>query len=634
MEVSLPALIGGLRDKTAESGGADDLLDILGGPAGAPIDDVEGYLLDNDARIGAGVLDQVFGSRGENALTSLGKASGLGTKLLAQVMSMLAPVAISWLSGKQRDENFNASQLRSYLAGEADTLEEAGYGKVLALVSGESAPAPKPAAVSDEPTPPVANRAAPVVTVSDTYDDAAFEDDLRIPATPDQLDASSIPGGAAAGAAGAAVAATAAAPRVVIGDTGDGIPGSAMPSGSGPVATLGGQGDRSESDRDFDYGGSDRFGWAWWLLAAVALAFLAALFFVTCSGGDDPDTDDAATAQPTQVEVQSPQADPQAVLTETMGPAFPGVTAVLDGERAILSGSVGDAQIRQAAEATALTVPGVTSVENNIQIGDGNRIPDALNTNPDLTILYQLITEAGLQDQLAGPQSFTLFAPSDAAFNALGADQLAAVRAEPANLQSLLYYHLASGDFPSEALDVGGDLSSIQGEVLHFEKNEGVQEINFSARFVQTDIQTENGLIHIIDQVLLPTELGGAAPEPEQPAELGAALELNPIAFESSSATLTGSDQAELDKVVAYLQENPQNVEVAGHTDTTGPDDLNQRLSQQRADAVRQYLIDQGIAAETVTAVGYGETQPLITPDENDEEAKKTNRRIEFVLGG
>lgn len=622
MEVSLPALIGGLRDKTLETDGPDDLIQILNGPAGDAIDDVEGYLLDNDPRVGAGVLDNVFGSRGENALTSLGKASGLGTKLLAQVMSMLAPVAVSWLNRKHQEEGFSATELAEYLDGEAATLDDAGYGKVLALVSGESAPAPKPAVT---PAPAAADAAptgdvsiAParpaIVTVADGFDDASFEDDLRIPATPDQLDSSAIPG------------ASGAAPTVSIGD---GIPGSQLPSGSAPVTPLPDAG----SDRDFDYGGSDRWGWAWWLLAAIALACLAALFWVQCSGGDD-DPEEAATATTEtddSIEVESP-VDPQAVLNATMG-SFPGVTAVLNGDTAILSGSVSDATIRQSAEATALTIDGVNAVENNLTVGGGNRIPDVIQANEQLTILYQVITDASLQDQLSGPQMFTLFAPSDAAFNALGADELAALRADPAKLQRLLYYHLASGSFPASEFEAGGDLSTIQGEGLHFEKAGDVQQINFSAEYVQTDIQTENGVIHIIDQVLLPEELGGSTAAPA-PSELGAALELAPITFESSAATLTDSGRTELDKVVAYLGENPQSVEVAGHTDTTGPEDLNQQLSQERADAVRQYIVDQGVPADSVTATGYGETQPLVTPDDNDEDAKAKNRRIEFILGG
>lgn len=619
MEVSLPALIGGLRDKTLETGGPEDLIQILNGPAGDAIDDVEGYLLDNDPRVGAGVLDNVFGSRGENALTSLGKASGLGTKLLAQVMSMLAPVAVSWLNKKHQQEGFNATELAEYLDGEAATLDDAGYGKVLALVSGESAPAPKPAVTDVPATPPVAAVAparAPIVTVADGIEDADFEDDLRIPATPDQLDSSAIPATAAA-----------AAPAVVIGD---GIPGSQLPSGSTPVGALPDAG----SDRDFDYGGSDRWGWAWWLLAAIALACLAALFWVQCSGDGDTATEDQTTTETPvddSIPVESP-ADPQAVLTATMG-AFPGVTAVMNGDTAILSGSVTDASIRQSAEATALTVEGVNAVENNLTVGGGNRIPDVIQADERLTILYQVITEAELQDQLSGPQMFTLFAPSDEAFNALGADELAALRADPAQLQRLLYYHLASGTFAAAELDGGGDLSSIQGEPLHFEKADDVQQINYAAMYVQTDIQTENGVIHIIDQVLLPEELGGSSAAPA-PSELGAALELAPITFESSAATLTDSGRTELDKVVAYLAENPQSVEVAGHTDTTGPEDLNQQLSQERADAVRQYLVDQGVPADSVTATGYGETQPLVTPDDNDEDAKAKNRRIEFILGG
>lgn len=628
MEVSLPALIGGLRDKTLEPDGPADLIAILEGPAGNPIDDVEGYMLDNDPRVGAGVLDQVFGSRGENALTSLGKASGLGTKLLAQVMSMLAPVAVSWLSDKQQHEGYSEKELADYLDGEAGTLEDAGYGKVLALVSGESAPAPKLAAVATpEPAAPLVTPASPsVVTVADGVDDADFEDDFRIPATPDQIDASAIPGGA-----GVATAA-AGAPTVVIGDTPAGVPGSAAPMAA-PATGL----PDASTDRDFDYGGGDRWGWAWWLLALIALLCLLALFWVQCRGNDDEtvDTVDAATSteEPASVAVDAP-ADPQAVLTATMG-SFPGVTGVLNGDTAILSGSVSDAAIRQSAEATALTVDGVNSVQNDLTVGGGNRIPDVINGNDQLTILYQVINEANLQDQLSGQQMFTLFAPSDAAFNALGADELAALRADPAKLQTLLYYHLASGSFPESELDGGGDLSTIQGEGLHFEKVDGEQEINFAASYVQTDIATENGLIHIIDAVLLPEALGGTpAATASTPTELGAELSLSPITFESSQATLTDAGRTELDKVVAYLTENPQPVEVAGHTDTTGPDDLNQRLSQERADSVRQYLIDNAIPADSITATGYGESEPLVVPDDNDEAAKAKNRRIEFILGG
>ena len=67
----------------------------------------------------------------------------------------------------------------------------------------------------------------------------------------------------------------------------------------------------------------------------------------------------------------------------------------------------------------------------------------------------------------------------------------------------------------------------------------------------------------------------------------------------------------------------------AGHTDDIGPADGNQRLSQRRADAVRNWLVDNGIDADRLTAVGYGEDQPIA--DNSTEEGRTANRRIEFI---
>jgi outer membrane protein OmpA-like peptidoglycan-associated protein len=69
---------------------------------------------------------------------------------------------------------------------------------------------------------------------------------------------------------------------------------------------------------------------------------------------------------------------------------------------------------------------------------------------------------------------------------------------------------------------------------------------------------------------------------------------------------------------------------VEGHTDDTGPEDVNQRLSQQRAETVRRYLVNQGVAPQRLEAKGYGESKPLI--DKITEAARKKNRRVEFVV--
>lgn len=106
-------------------------------------------------------------------------------------------------------------------------------------------------------------------------------------------------------------------------------------------------------------------------------------------------------------------------------------------------------------------------------------------------------------------------------------------------------------------------------------------------------------------------------------------ITLEDIRFEFNSATLTPAATGSLNKVVKALNNQPgASVEVAGHTDSLGNDAYNKRLSDQRANSVRQYLVDNGIAASRITARGYGEEQPVAS---NDTEAGRAqNRRVEL----
>jgi outer membrane protein OmpA-like peptidoglycan-associated protein len=82
--------------------------------------------------------------------------------------------------------------------------------------------------------------------------------------------------------------------------------------------------------------------------------------------------------------------------------------------------------------------------------------------------------------------------------------------------------------------------------------------------------------------------------------------------------------------IVQVMNDNPDiKFEVGGHTDADGADDYNLKLSQQRADAVKEQLIKLGIAAARLTAKGYGETKPI--GDNNSLDGKANNRRVEFV---
>jgi outer membrane protein OmpA-like peptidoglycan-associated protein len=102
------------------------------------------------------------------------------------------------------------------------------------------------------------------------------------------------------------------------------------------------------------------------------------------------------------------------------------------------------------------------------------------------------------------------------------------------------------------------------------------------------------------------------------------------IYFDTSKASLKPESITALDGIVKALIAYPDlKLEIQGHTDNTGTDEINQKLSQQRAEAVRSYLLLFGIDAARLTAVGYGASKPVAANDTEDGKAK--NRRVELV---
>jgi outer membrane protein OmpA-like peptidoglycan-associated protein len=106
---------------------------------------------------------------------------------------------------------------------------------------------------------------------------------------------------------------------------------------------------------------------------------------------------------------------------------------------------------------------------------------------------------------------------------------------------------------------------------------------------------------------------------------------LKNVFFATNSAVLRPESQNELNKLKQLLDENPKmRIRLNGHTDNEGADADNMSLSDRRALAVRQYLIDKGIVAERLEAKGFGETMPIATND--SPEGRQQNRRTEFVV--
>jgi outer membrane protein OmpA-like peptidoglycan-associated protein len=110
-------------------------------------------------------------------------------------------------------------------------------------------------------------------------------------------------------------------------------------------------------------------------------------------------------------------------------------------------------------------------------------------------------------------------------------------------------------------------------------------------------------------------------------------LELNEkILFETGRAEIDASSTSLLDAVAGALQDHPEvgRVVIEGHTDAQGGDAVNERLSKDRADAVRGYLIEKGVEPGRLEAQGFGSRQPVA--DNATPEGREANRRVAFVV--
>jgi OOP family OmpA-OmpF porin len=116
-----------------------------------------------------------------------------------------------------------------------------------------------------------------------------------------------------------------------------------------------------------------------------------------------------------------------------------------------------------------------------------------------------------------------------------------------------------------------------------------------------------------------------------QPIQKGKSVRLNNIFFEFNSASISEDSKTEILKVAQFINENPGiKILIEGHTDDQGSDDYNMELSERRARAVYEFLINYEISPSALTYAGYGESRPI---EENDsEKSRSLNRRIEFSI--
>ena len=113
----------------------------------------------------------------------------------------------------------------------------------------------------------------------------------------------------------------------------------------------------------------------------------------------------------------------------------------------------------------------------------------------------------------------------------------------------------------------------------------------------------------------------------------GLIVSMSDVLFDTGKYSLKPGAREKLAKVAGILLAYPGlNIEVGGYTDNVGGDDMNQRLSENRADSVRSYLVQEGVAANSVTARGFGNTLPVAS--NNDSAGRQQNRRVELLVSG
>lgn len=191
-----------------------------------------------------------------------------------------------------------------------------------------------------------------------------------------------------------------------------------------------------------------------------------------------------------------------------------------------------------------------------------DNIVDILAKDGRFDTLHTAIVEAGLADTLASADnSFTVFAPRDGAFNALEADYpgiLDALLADPTgDLTSILTYHVVPGKLMSGDVLEAGTLTTVNGEELTITTN-GERVFVNDARVVTVDIPAKNGVIHIIDSVLLPSTI--TLPEPQAPEVVETVDIVETLPADAPAATAV---EEEVDATAADMTELKTIAEIA-----------------------------------------------------------------------
>jgi uncharacterized surface protein with fasciclin (FAS1) repeats len=160
-----------------------------------------------------------------------------------------------------------------------------------------------------------------------------------------------------------------------------------------------------------------------------------------------------------------------------------------------------------AEEKTTGQAPTAPAAESSTGQSAGS-IVDVVGSNPNFSTLTAAVKAAGLADTLSGKGPYTIFAPTDAAFAALpkGAVETLLKPENKEQLKQLLTYHVVSGSFKSTDLKPGAsEVPTLLGKSVAINVANGEVSVN-KAKVMQADVAASNGVIHVVDKVLVPSK--------------------------------------------------------------------------------------------------------------------------------
>jgi uncharacterized surface protein with fasciclin (FAS1) repeats len=161
--------------------------------------------------------------------------------------------------------------------------------------------------------------------------------------------------------------------------------------------------------------------------------------------------------------------------------------------------------VTAAVLATGVSVALAETKSSTAYMGTPSAKADIIDTAVgagQFNTLAKALTAAGLVDTLKGPGPFTVFAPTDAAFAKIPADKLNALLADKAALTKVLTYHVVPGMVVATDVKTG-QVKTVEGEFLTVSVSSTGVKVN-NANVIKTDVMASNGVIHVIDTVVLP----------------------------------------------------------------------------------------------------------------------------------